>query len=121
MMKVSFWSLRVERIAIDAPADGPVAKPDAAQFMDGAGELGVVFYRDDELHRDTHRTSQAGVFQTVLRHRDEVGRGALPLVRRVVGEGTLQNVEAIDHRQSHQHAALPRAASASAVEVCSAR
>src|SRR5258708_5740474 len=48
--------LRVDRIAIDAPAHRAIAQTHATQLVDGMGKLGVVLGGYAVLDRDANRT-----------------------------------------------------------------
>ena len=89
-------------VAEDAPADGAVAKADAAELVDGAGEFGVVVDGDAVFDGDAD-----GAFGGSRRHAgdgDELGCGAFPLVGGVVGGGALEDFEAMHERKRDEEA-----------------
>src|ERR1700733_14001796 len=80
--------LGVGGVAIDAPANSAVAKSNATQPMNRPGKFGVVFRSDAVVDRDPHRPVGRLGGERQFRSR------TLPLIRSVVREGALQNVEA---------------------------
>ena len=84
--------LRVDRVAIDAPAHRPIAQTHATQLVDRVGKLGVVLRRDAVLNGDANRTVSRFRIERELRRR------ILELMRRVVGKRPMQDAESPDER-----------------------
>src|ERR1700733_8645844 len=78
---------RVNRVSVDAPANGSIAEADATQLMNGMGEIRIVCSGNAVFDGDAHGT--VGWFGV----ESQLWCGALPLMRRMVRNGTLQYVE----------------------------
>ena len=63
---------RVVGVAVDAPADGAIAKADVAELMDGVGEVGVAVEGDLVLDGDADGPF-VGVGRVVEVDTDELG------------------------------------------------
>ena len=90
-------------VAVDAPADGAVAKADALKLVDGLGEDDVDLEGDAVLDGDADWTF-VGVGWAVEVDADELGCGALELVRGEVGGGALKDFVAMDDGQGDEEA-----------------